>query len=154
METLDSNTSLLKQRLRPLFSTMRVLLVDDMATNLDQYRLILADLGFERANVDTAVNGLIGLSKLVKEVPDLIIADWNMPLMDGYQFVKNIRQHKHLDALILTMVTAEHEKDLQEVAPYINAFERKPATTADLEKMIITAVAKKVADPHHPLGQP
>ncbi len=144
----------LKIRLRPLLASMRVLLVDDMVSNLDQYRMILNDAGFSRGNIDTANNGLNGLTKLISSTPDLVIADWNMPIMDGFQFVQNIRKHEHLKSIIIVMITAESDSDLEQVSPYVNAFLRKPATQDSIERMIVTSIAKKVADPAHPLGKP
>ena len=140
---------LLKERLKRIVASMKVLLVDDMPMNLDQYRMILLDAGFQRGNIDTANNGLNGLSKLISATPDLLIADWNMPVMDGHQFVQNIRKHSHLNHVVVIMITAESDTDLEKVRPYVNAFLRKPATQDSIEKMILMAVADK----SHPLGK-
>ncbi len=150
---MEVDIELLKTRLGPVVSAMKVLLVDDMPMNLDQYRMILLDAGFDRSRIDSANNGLNGLTKLISSTPDLLIADWNMPVMDGYQFVQNLRKHNHLRNVVILMITAESDNDLDKVSPFINSFVRKPATQESIERTILMTVAKKVADPNHPLGK-
>jgi two-component system chemotaxis response regulator CheY len=142
----------IKKKLSGVFSTMRVMVVDDMPMNLDSYRLILQGLGVQRSNIFSATNGLKAVTSMVSTKPDLILSDWNMPVMDGLTLAKNIRKSSHLDNLILIMITAESEADLEEARPYVNAFLRKPVQNHVIEKMILSVVAKRVADPNHPLG--
>ena len=57
----------IKKKLSGVFSTMRVMVVDDMPMNLDSYRLILQGLGVQRSNIFSATNGLKAI--IVLETP-------------------------------------------------------------------------------------
>ncbi len=147
------NFDVLKQRLRPLFSKLKVMLVDDMPANLESYRMAMVEIGIERNNIVTATNGLDALTRLNQAHPDLVLSDWNMPILDGLSFIMKARKMAHFQNKIFIMITAEQDADLEKARPHINAFLRKPATAATIEKMILSVVAKKVADPNHPLGK-
>lgn len=144
---------LLKKKLAPLFAKLKVLIVDDMPMNIDSYRLILLDLGIPRENMHAATNGLKAFAAINSVRPDLVLADWNMPIMDGLTFSKKVRDNSLYKDLIILMITAESEADLEQVRGYVNAFLRKPVQNAVIEKMVLSVVAKKLADPNHPLGK-
>lgn len=150
-QSISIDYSALQLKLRPILSNLKVLIVDDMPTNIDSYRLILLDLGVARENIKTATNGLIAFTSMSSH-PDLILADWNMPVMDGLAFSKKVREYPVHEHRIILMITAEEEADLEKARPYVNAFLRKPATNDTIQKMILSVLAKKVADPNHPLG--
>lgn len=71
-------------------SMMNILVVDDKQAVLSQLDNLLSPLGH---TVVMANNGLDGYEKVQKEVFDLIIVDHLMPLMNGIQMLKNIKQH-------------------------------------------------------------
>ncbi len=144
---------LLKQKLKPLFSRMKVMVVDDMPMNIDSYRLILMDLGVQRENISSATNGLKAFTQLNGVRPDLVLADWNMPVMDGLTFARQVRDSSRYHDLIILMITAESEADLEQARSYVNAFLRKPVQNGVIEKMVLSVVAKKLSDPNHPLGK-
>ncbi len=86
---------------------MRALVVDDSRAMRTILKKILLDIGYEVAE---AGHGLEGLERL-KEVSDveLDLVDWNMPEMDGLEFVKAVRaDHAYADIKIL-MVSAEND---------------------------------------------
>jgi len=64
------------------------LIVDDSRTIRKVSREIVESLSFE---VEEAENGEAGLSKCRARMPDVILLDWNMPVMDGYNFLKELR---------------------------------------------------------------
>jgi two-component system chemotaxis response regulator CheY len=66
-----------------------ILIVDDAATVRLYHRQILEAQGFQ---VYEAANGYEGLEKLVETPMDLLLVDINMPKMDGYSFMKRLRQ--------------------------------------------------------------
>lgn len=66
----------------------RILIVDDAATVRMYYRTILEEAGYL---VVEAVNGIEALEKALEEPFDLYIADINMPKLDGYGFMKELR---------------------------------------------------------------
>jgi len=65
------------------------LLVDDSSLVRKIARKILACEGFE---VDEAENGQIAIEKCLTRMPDVILLDWNMPVMDGLEFLKSLRR--------------------------------------------------------------
>jgi two-component system chemotaxis response regulator CheY len=80
----------------------RVLAVDDSKTMRDMVCFTLRNAGFQ---VDEAEDGKAALGKLGTAKFDLIIADLNMPNMDGISLIKNVRagsQHRTVPILILT----------------------------------------------------
>ncbi|MBT3197912.1 MAG: response regulator [Gammaproteobacteria bacterium] len=147
------NFDLIKEKLQPVFASLHVMVVDDMPMNIDSYRLILQGLGIDRGNISAATNGLKALTTINSTRPDLILSDWNMPVMDGLTFAKNLRKTELHKDIVLIMITAESEADLEDARPYVNAFLRKPVQNAVIEKMILSVVAKRVADPNHPMGK-
>ncbi len=64
------------------------LVVDDSSVIRKVSRHILESLGFE---VTDAENGEIGLAKCDQAMSDLILLDWNMPVMNGIEFLKALR---------------------------------------------------------------
>jgi two-component system chemotaxis response regulator CheY len=87
---------------------MRVLVIDDSRTVRRILRGILAPAGFE---VLEAENGKEALDRLAQAgVPDLALVDWNMPEMNGYEFVQAVRAEPRYASLRLMMVTTENEQ--------------------------------------------
>ena len=86
---------------------MRALVVDDSKAIRRIIGKILKDLGFE---VFEAGHGKEALAKLGEiGVPDLALVDWNMPEMNGYEFLCNIRADSKYNDLNVMMVTTESE---------------------------------------------
>ncbi|PWB80335.1 MAG: two-component system response regulator [Candidatus Methylomirabilota bacterium] len=117
---------------------MRVLIVDDSAT---MRRIIRNNLKF--AGYDDAVeagNGVEGLACLEgADAPiELVITDWNMPEMNGIDFVKAIRskeQLKHLPVLMITTV-AERENIMVALAAGVTNYIVKPFDAETLKKKL------------------
>ena len=65
------------------------LIVDDSAVIRKVARRILEDLAFA---ISEAENGEIALSMCKTEMPDVVLLDWNMPVMNGYEFLTHLRQ--------------------------------------------------------------
>jgi two-component system chemotaxis response regulator CheY len=86
----------------------RALIVDDATTIRAYLHGILEDAGFE---VEEAMNGLEGLEKALgaAEPPDLLVVDVNMPIMDGYAFLRAIRAEPALSDIPAIMLTTERQ---------------------------------------------
>jgi len=84
---------------------MRALVVDDSRTVRMIVGQILRELGID---VLEAKNGLEALEH-VQTNPDieLMLVDWNMPEMNGYDFVRSIRAQRAYDAVPILMITSE-----------------------------------------------
>lgn len=86
---------------------MRALVIDDDQAILRMISSILRGWGYE---VSQACNGLEGLEQLTKlGAPDVVLVDWNMPEMNGLEFVKAVRSNSVYSDLPLIMVTTELE---------------------------------------------
>lgn len=88
---------------------MGILIVDDYKTMLRIIRNLLKQLGFN--NVDEATDGTAALSKLRGKSYGLVISDWNMAPMTGYELLKEIRSDDILREVPFIMVTAESKTD-------------------------------------------
>ena len=86
----------------------KALVVDDSKTIRMIIKRILIDLGYE---VCEAGNGLEALKVLDKEktAVSLVLADWNMPEMNGLELVKSLRQNPEFASMKVLMVTTETE---------------------------------------------
>jgi two-component system, chemotaxis family, chemotaxis protein CheY len=93
--------------------TKRILTIDDSKTIRDMLMLTLADAGFE---VLQAVDGQDGLDVLSKEQVDVVITDINMPRMDGYEVIRQMRSNAAHNATPILVLTTESEKDKKNLA--------------------------------------
>ncbi|MFN7039038.1 MAG: PleD family two-component system response regulator [Alphaproteobacteria bacterium] len=82
------------------------LIVDDSKVVRKFARRIIEELSFE---VGEAENGNQGLEECKKRKPDVIILDWNMPEMDGMQFLQKLRSMKEYDVVQVIFCTTEND---------------------------------------------
>lgn len=122
---------------------MRALVVDDSRATRTILRRILKEIGFE---VSEAGHGREALERL-KEIgtPDLALVDWNMPEMNGFEFVRAVRADHAYDSMRLMMVTTETE--MEQVAKALeagaNEYVMKPFTKdVILEKLDLLGIAR------------
>ncbi len=110
-----------------------ILIVDDSKTVRNLVAFIMKKEGFK---VTTAEDGLDGLEKLYSNSIDLIISDVNMPRMDGFTFIKTVReQEAYKDTPIVVLSTEGQEKDIQQGMNLgANLYLVKPAQP---EKMVV-----------------
>jgi len=88
---------------------MRALVIDDSRTVRIIIRQALAEAGLE---VVEAANGREGLDRLrAHDDVELILVDWNMPEMNGLEFVRAVRARREYDAVRIMMVTTETEQE-------------------------------------------
>ncbi len=87
---------------------MKALVVDDSKSIRQIERRYLEEMGF---TVVEAENGEEALEKL-RENPDvrLIILDWHMPVMNGYEFLKAVRANPEWNQVKIMMVTTENQQ--------------------------------------------
>lgn len=84
---------------------MPILIVDDYKTMLRIVRNLLQKLGF--SDIDEAMDGTDALAKLKGRKYGLVISDWNMQPMTGYELLRKVRADEDLKSLPFVMVTAE-----------------------------------------------
>jgi len=86
---------------------LRVLIVDDSRAMRGILRRMLSTLGF---HVTEASNGREAFDRLLAGEPaDLVLVDWNMPELNGYDFIVAVRSDPMFNRLRLMMVTTETE---------------------------------------------
>jgi len=88
---------------------MKVLVVDDYSTMRRIIRNLLGQIGY--SDVDEAEDGQSALNQLRRSHFGLIISDWNMEPMTGFQLLKEIRADDKLRKLPFIMVTAESKTE-------------------------------------------
>ncbi|MFN9790709.1 MAG: response regulator [Holosporales bacterium] len=84
---------------------MNVLIVDDYKTMLRIVRNLLKQIGFN--NVDEAEDGVAAYAKLQQRSYGLVISDWNMKPMSGYDLLLKLRAEPRFKDLPFILVTAE-----------------------------------------------
>ena len=89
--------------------SMPVLVVDDYSTMVRIIRNLLAQIGF--ADVDDAKDGASALEKMRIKRYGLVISDWNMEPMTGYDLLKEVRADPGLGHVPFIMVTAESKTE-------------------------------------------
>lgn len=113
-----------------------ILVVDDFPTMRRIVRSLLKELGF--TNVDEAEDGQDALNKLKAGGFNFVVADWNMPNLDGMEMLKQIRADPDLKDLPVLMVTAEAKKENIIAAAQAGAsgYVVKPFTAATLDEKL------------------
>jgi two-component system chemotaxis response regulator CheY len=89
--------------------TMPILVVDDYKTMIRIIRNLLKQIGFE--DVDEAADGSEALGKMREKRYGLVISDWNMEPMTGYELLKEVRADEKLSRTPFIMVTAESKTE-------------------------------------------
>ncbi len=121
---------------------MPILIVDDYKTMLRIVRNLLQQLGFN--NVDEAMDGSQALTMLRGKPYGLVISDWNMEPMTGYQLLKEVRADAKLGELPFIMVTAESKTDNVIAAKKagVNNYIVKPFNAATLKTKMSAVIGE------------
>ncbi len=82
----------------------KILIVEDQITHQEVIMGILEEYGYE-CNVLSAYNGKTGLEIAIREAPDIIISDWEMPVMDGISFIKQLKENSETTDIPVIMCT-------------------------------------------------
>ena len=121
---------------------MKVLIVDDYKTMLRILRNLLRQLGF--MDVEEATDGSMALQKLQQHDFGLIISDWNMEPMTGYDLLQEVRGDEGLSHTPFIMVTAEAKTENVIAAKKAGAnnYIVKPFNAATLQSKIESVFSK------------
>jgi two-component system chemotaxis response regulator CheY len=107
---------------------MLAMIIDDSRTMRFTLNLFMTEFGFE---VIEASEGAEALAKLDAGArPDVLLVDWNMPVMDGLTFIKRCRANPEYHDMLLMMLTTESESSriTQALAAGAHEFVIKPFT--------------------------
>ncbi|EPE3832008.1 chemotaxis response regulator CheY [Morganella morganii] len=115
---------------------LNFLVVDDFPTMRRIVRNLLKELGYNK--IEEAEDGVDALEKIRAGQIDFVVADWNMPNMDGLELLKTIRADDALKHIPVMMVTAEAKKENIIAAAQAGAsgYVVKPFTAAILEEKL------------------
>jgi two-component system, chemotaxis family, chemotaxis protein CheY len=105
---------------------MRALVIDDSRATRCVVGNYMKQLGYE---VTEAADGQQGLDRIRElGVPDIVLVDWNMPVMNGLEFIKAVRADANFGDLPMIMVTTETEMDRMALAfvAGVNEYIMKP----------------------------
>ena len=124
-------------------TALRFLIVDDFSTMRRIVRNLLKESGFSDA--DEAEDGVAALNKLRNSKFDFVVTDINMPTMNGFPLLAEIKKDDKLKHLPVPMVTAEARKEDIVAAGQGGAagYIVKPFTKATLEEKV-TLILKKM----------
>lgn len=114
---------------------IRILVVEDNDVLREMMHAVLCAADYE---VDDACNGEEALQKLEQSVPDLLLLDLRMPIMDGYTLIREIRKNPRLAHLPAVAVTAYAMKeDRERVAQAgFDAYVTKPIDVAQFRTFV------------------
>jgi two-component system chemotaxis response regulator CheY len=89
--------------------SMSILVVDDYSTMVRIIRNLLRQVGFN--DVDDASDGVAALRKLRERHYGLVVSDWNMEPMTGYELLREMRTDPELASVPFIMITAESKTE-------------------------------------------
>ncbi len=122
-------------------SNSRLLLVDDELLNLKLYDKMLKDFNFQ---IITAVNGQECIEKVNEHFPDLILMDWNMPVMDGIEALERLKKDettKDIPVLMITGVMTSSEDLAYALSVGAIDFLKKPFDKLELSARVRNILA-------------
>jgi two-component system chemotaxis response regulator CheY len=117
-------------------NSIKILVVDDSMTLRRILTNALKTLGFPETV--EAVNGKDALEKLASNNVDFIITDWNMPEMNGLDFIKEVRSNPVYTSMPILMITthgSEHDV-IEALQAKVNSYIVKPFTPQELKEKI------------------
>ena len=120
----------------PAASAIKVMVVDDQTSMRAMIRRTLQDLGFR--DVRDKAGAAEALDDVRANRVHLIISDYNMPDMDGLQFLQEVRKDAVIGKTVFIMLTASAEKEIVQKAAEmgVNNYVVKPFTPAALKEKI------------------
>ena len=113
---------------------MKILIVDDSSTMRRIIINTLSRIGY--TDVVEAEHGKAGLEKLGQGGVEMIITDWNMPEMDGLEFVQAVRGQNPNIPILMVTTNAAKEDIVQALQAGVNNYVVKPFTPDTLKEKI------------------
>jgi CheY-like chemotaxis protein len=110
----------------------KVMIVDDSPVLLKQFGNLLTNWGYQLSLVSDSANAT---KQILSEKPNIIFMDINMPKLNGFELIKQIRRHPSLASIPLVLITSENTITNNFRAKWANCrFLSKPRTTNDIQE--------------------
>ena len=123
-----------------LVQQLRVLVVDDNSFMRAVVRSLLSNIGVKR--IIEAGDGIAALEKMREDTPDVVILDWEMPLLNGPELVRIVRSPGIFPTpdipIIMLSAHGEHRRILESVKLGVNEFLCKPVSAKALFDRLIS----------------
>jgi two-component system chemotaxis response regulator CheY len=118
---------------------LRVLIVDDSSVMRTIVERALRSAGLELSEVLEATNGAEGLIAVEKGGLDLILSDINMPVMDGLEFLRNLRTIAAAKGVPVVMISTEGSEAhvVEALSLGARGYLRKPFTPEQLKERVM-----------------
>jgi two-component system chemotaxis response regulator CheY len=132
------------RNLEELIKSTKILIVDDEYYTRKVIRTLLLSVGV--SNIHDASDGASGLDAIRALAPDLVILDWEMPGMDGAEFVRRVRSpnsfpHPGVPIIMLTG-HGERGRVLEAVRLGVHEFLLKPVSSKALLARMVSVLSK------------
>jgi two-component system, chemotaxis family, chemotaxis protein CheY len=121
----------------------KIMVIDDSSTIRTVICGTLQQLG--SVETETACDGEDALSKVFAFAPDVILLDWNMPKMNGLEFLKQFRAKNKDTPVVMVTTEAEKPRVVEAIRAGVNDYVVKPFTPDSLLKHVRAAVEKSKA---------
>ncbi len=125
-------------------SEVRTLIVDDSSVMRKIVERALRQAGLDALEVREAGSGTEGLEMLKENKVDLILSDINMPLMDGLEFLRQIRAQNLAPGVPVVMITTESSEEhvRQAIQAGAQGYIRKPFTAEQVKERVLPLLGK------------
>jgi two-component system chemotaxis response regulator CheY len=116
--------------------SIAILMVDDSTTMISIVKNLLRQIGFE--NVDEVLSGAAALEKLAQKEYQLVISDWNMEPMTGFELLKRMRSIYRYQEMPFIMMTSAGSSENVIAAKFagVSGYIIKPFTGENLKQKI------------------
>jgi two-component system chemotaxis response regulator CheY len=131
------------KRMEGMVHGLRILVVDDSQYMRKLVRNLLVNVGMK--NVYEAADGIAGLDAIRTMLPDLVIVDWEMPLLNGAEMVRIVRSPGVFPApdipIIMLSAHGERWRVVEAIRLGVNEFMVKPVSSQALLDRIVSIMA-------------
>ena len=120
-------------------SEIRALIVDDSSVMRKIVERSLRQAGLDSLAILEAGSGVEGLEVLRSKQVDIILSDINMPLMDGLEFVRQLKSQKLAVGVPIVMITTESSEEhvKQAIEAGAMGYIRKPFTSDQVKQRVL-----------------
>lgn len=126
----------------------KILAIDDRLDNLISIKALLRNI-IPECEVVTAQTGEEGIDRAIKELPDTILLDINMPVMDGYEVCNKLKAESrtaHIPVIMITAVRTDSKSRIKGLACGADIFISKPIDADELASQVKVSLRIKKAE--------